>query len=87
VLDSTGRGRLLKYDPATGRVDTLLCGLHFANGVQFIDTDRTILLVVETTRVRILRVDISKLELDQTGTVASLMVSVKKVRSGSPMCY
>ena len=57
IMDGAPRGRLLRYDGATGRVEPVLCGLHFANGVQLLDGGRA-LLVVESTRFRILRVDL-----------------------------
>ena len=73
-MDGAGRGRLLKYDPNTGNVTTLLCGLHFANGLQFIGPDRSTLFIVETTRLRIIKVDMAKLEADQAAGALALKV-------------
>lgn len=39
-----------------GRIEVILCGLHFANGVQFSNGGRE-LLVAETTRFRVIRID------------------------------
>lgn len=59
LLDAAPRGRLLRYDSRTGKLSTLLCGLHFPNGVQLLsDTE---LLVVESARFRILKVNLPKL--------------------------
>jgi len=57
---------LLKYNPTTGEFKTLLCGLHFGNGVQLLGPDQTTLLVAETTRFRIRKVDLPKLEEETT---------------------
>jgi len=58
ILDGAARGRLLVYYPITGRVHTLLCGLHFPNGVQLINNEK-VLLLVESMRFRILRLDLA----------------------------
>lgn len=52
LLESAGNGRLLRYDPANGRVETLVDGLHFANGVA-VAPDASFVLVVETGRYRV----------------------------------
>jgi sugar lactone lactonase YvrE len=67
VLDGAGRGRLLRWDPASGALETLLCGLHFPNGVQLLhqepgpEGEGESLLVVESSRFRILKVDLQAL--------------------------
>lgn len=43
-----------------GRIEVLLCGLHFPNGVQF-TAGGNVLLVAETTRFRILKISMSAL--------------------------
>ncbi len=57
IVDGAPRGRLLRYDGATGALEPMVCGLHFANGVQLLEGGRS-LLVVESTRFRILKVDL-----------------------------
>ena len=54
VLEARPHGRLLMYDPVTGRTEELLDGLYFANGVAVSRGDRFI-LVAETFRYRIRR--------------------------------
>ncbi len=54
MLESAGNGRLLRYDPANGRIETLVDGLFFANGVA-VAPDASFVLVVETTRHRVLK--------------------------------
>lgn len=55
LMEHGGHGRLLKYDPATRAVGTVLDGLQFANGVA-LRRDGRALLVVETGSYRVLKV-------------------------------
>jgi hypothetical protein len=57
IVDGAPRGRLLRYDGASGGVEPVICGLHFANGVQLLGQGSSV-LVVESTRFRILKVDL-----------------------------
>jgi len=54
ILEHGGHGRLMKYDPASGRVTILLGGLQFANGVA-VSADEAYVLVTETGSYRVLR--------------------------------
>jgi sugar lactone lactonase YvrE len=54
LLEGRPHGRLLRYESATGRVEVLLRGLHFANGVA-LSRDEAFVLVSETYRYRIVR--------------------------------
>lgn len=54
LLEARPHGRLLKYDPATRQVTTLLDGLYFANGVALSQAEDFV-LVNETYRYRITR--------------------------------
>jgi len=54
VMEHGPNGRLLAYDPASGRTDVLLRDLHFPNGVAVGPQD-DYLLVNETTKYRVLR--------------------------------
>jgi len=54
IFEHGAHGRLLVYDPHTGRVKTLLNGLNFANGVA-LSHDKTYVLVNETGNYRIIR--------------------------------
>lgn len=54
LLESAGNGRLLRYDPANGEVETLVDALQFANGVA-VAPDASFVLVVETGRYRVLK--------------------------------
>lgn len=47
LMEHGGNGRVLKYDPATGRTTTLVKGLQFANGVALAN-DGSFLLIAET---------------------------------------
>jgi sugar lactone lactonase YvrE len=53
-LEARGNGALIVYDPATGKSNILLKGLHFANGV-VLSEDESYLLVSETTLLRIIK--------------------------------
>lgn len=54
LMEHGGHGRLLVYDPATGKTKTLLDGLNFANGVA-VSPDQTYVLINETGNYRVLR--------------------------------
>jgi sugar lactone lactonase YvrE len=54
IMEHSGNGRLLVYDPATQRASTLLGGLNFANGVA-VSADQSAVLVNETGMYRVLR--------------------------------
>ncbi|MED5609184.1 SMP-30/gluconolactonase/LRE family protein [Pseudomonas sp. JH-2] len=53
-LETRPHGRLLRYDPATGKAETLLKDLYFANGVA-LSANEDFVLVNETYRYRIAR--------------------------------
>lgn len=55
LMEHSGSGRLLMYDPATGVTSRIIGGLNFANGVA-LTHDESAVLVVETGSYRILRV-------------------------------
>ncbi|KAF8707132.1 hypothetical protein HU200_030372 [Digitaria exilis] len=54
VITGDKTGRLLKYDPKTNKVEVLVEGLAFANGLAM-STDGNYLLIAETTSGKILR--------------------------------
>ncbi|CAN6348982.1 unnamed protein product [Urochloa humidicola] len=54
VISGDSTGRLLKYDPKSNKVEVLVDGLAFANGLAM-STDGTYLLLAETTTGKILR--------------------------------
>jgi len=54
IMEHGGHGRLLVYDPATEKAETLLDGLNFANGVA-VSPDQTYVLVNETGSYRVTR--------------------------------
>mmetsp|Transcript_12384 Transcript_12384/g.18571 ORF Transcript_12384/g.18571 Transcript_12384/m.18571 type:complete len:445 (-) Transcript_12384:25-1359(-) len=57
IIEAGPRGRLLKYDPQKKTVETVLCGLHFPNGITELSRgNESSLLVVEMMRYRILEV-------------------------------
>eukprot|EP00611_Tribonema_gayanum_P020433 TRINITY_DN372_c1_g1_i1.p1 TRINITY_DN372_c1_g1~~TRINITY_DN372_c1_g1_i1.p1 ORF type:complete len:497 (-),score=188.54 TRINITY_DN372_c1_g1_i1:636-2126(-) len=62
ILDAAPRGRLLRFDPADGSLKTLLCGLHFANGV--VIRGGTTALIAESLRFRVLEVPLAALSAD-----------------------
>ncbi len=55
ALEGGAYGRLLRYRPTDGQVETVMDGLHFANGVA-VSGDGTYLLLTETLRSRVLKV-------------------------------
>lgn len=54
IIEHGGHGRLLVFDPASGRTSTVLDGLQFANGVALTPDEESV-LVVETGSYRVLR--------------------------------
>ncbi|MCY1277262.1 Strictosidine synthase [compost metagenome] len=54
LLEARPHGRLLRYDPASGKTETLLGDLYFGNGVA-LSKDEDFVLVNETYRYRIQR--------------------------------
>lgn len=54
INEHGGHGRLIVYDPATRKAETLLDGLNFANGVA-VSSDQTYVLVNETGAYRVVR--------------------------------
>lgn len=54
VLEHGGHGRLIKYDPASGKTTVLLSGLQFANGVT-VGPDDAYVLVNETGNYDVVR--------------------------------
>lgn len=54
INEHGAHGRLLVYDPATGKAKTLLDGLNFANGVA-VSPDQAYILLSETGSYRIIR--------------------------------
>ena len=53
-FEHAGTGRLLRHDPATGITETLVDGLHFANGVA-VGPNGDYVLVTETGRYQVTR--------------------------------
>ena len=54
LLEARPRGRLLRLDPASGKVDVLVDGLFFANGVA-LAANESFVVVAETYRYRLMR--------------------------------
>ena len=62
VIDGAPRGRLLAFNRKTSSLHVLLCGLHFPNGLlKFKES----LLMVESARFRVLKVDARQLLEEQ----------------------
>ncbi|MDH6284737.1 SMP-30/gluconolactonase/LRE family protein [Prescottella agglutinans] len=58
LLEHSGTGRLLRFDPRTGEMDLLADGLQFANGVG-LSSDESYVIVAETGSYRIQRVELT----------------------------
>ena len=54
IMEHGGHGRILKYDPNTGRTEEVLSGLQFANGIE-VSPDSDYLLFIETGKYRVLK--------------------------------
>lgn len=58
IVEARPHGRLCSYDPLSGEVVEMVSNLHFANGVA-VDPGGEFLLVNETSRYRVLKVDLA----------------------------
>ncbi len=58
IIEHGGHGRLLAWDPRTGRASVLTAGLQFANGVAMTPDERAV-LVCETGAYRIVRIEVA----------------------------
>jgi sugar lactone lactonase YvrE len=58
VIEHGGHGRLIEWDPATGRATVVRAGLNFANGVAMTPDEQAVLLC-ETGAYRIVRIDVA----------------------------
>ncbi|MEV4744721.1 SMP-30/gluconolactonase/LRE family protein [Streptomyces sp. NPDC049555] len=58
LLEHSGTGRLIRYEPGRGRAEVVLDGLHFANGVAPA-ADGSFLVVAETGAYRLMRLWLS----------------------------
>ena len=72
LMEHGGHGRLLMYNPATGKAKTLLDGLNFANGVA-VSHDQNSVLVNETGSYRVVRLWIAG---SKKGKVETLIASL-----------
>ncbi|MDH4374907.1 MAG: SMP-30/gluconolactonase/LRE family protein [Ramlibacter sp.] len=63
IIEQRGSGRVLVYDPVTRRTEVIARGLVFANGIVVTQDGRS-LLVVETGRYRVWRIDLAARNLD-----------------------
>ena len=69
ILEMKPTGGLYKYDPVSKEIKTLIDGTYFGNGV-VISQDESFLLIVETTKYRILKY---WLKGNQTGKTETFM--------------
>ena len=70
LLEHQPNGRLLAFDPKTGKARTLLKGIYFANGVA-VSPDQSFVLVAETGKYRVLRIWLSGTKAAQGATSGS----------------
>lgn len=63
IIEQSATGRILEFDPASGATRIVARGLSFANGVA-LTADEQALIVVETGRYRVWKIDIAARELD-----------------------
>ncbi|QGN49095.1 strictosidine synthase [Micromonospora sp. WMMC415] len=57
LLEHRPNGRVLAYDPGSGRTEVVCSGLHFPNGIA-LTPDESALMLVETATHRLVRVDL-----------------------------
>lgn len=92
VLDGAARGRLFAFDVTKKQLTVLACGLHFPNGIQFQPsaTNSESLLVVDSTRFRILKVNIAQVKtsnelIQSCDEYGSVYQHLKQAKTMSPI--
>lgn len=68
IVEHSGDGRLLVYDPAKGRCEKVLDGLQFPNGVA-VAPDQSFVAIVETSAYRVLKYHLTGPEAGQTSVL------------------
>jgi sugar lactone lactonase YvrE len=66
ILEQASTGRVLEFDPASGRTRVVASGLSFANGVA-LSQDEKYLFVNETGKYRVWKIDVSAQGVDVRG--------------------
>lgn len=66
ILEQSSTGRILEFDPAAKVTRVVARGLSFANGIA-LTTDEKSLLVAETGKYRIWKIDVAAADLDLLG--------------------
>lgn len=72
LMEHGPNGRILKYDPQSGRSDVIYSGLSFANGVALAD-DESYLLIAETGTYSVLKLWLTGIRAGELETVTSNM--------------
>ncbi|UXI70143.1 SMP-30/gluconolactonase/LRE family protein [Tahibacter amnicola] len=75
IVEQSGSGRVIEYDPATKAARIVVHGLNFANGIA-LTRDQAHLLVVEMARYRVWKigVDADQLDIRQATPQASVLL-------------
>lgn len=73
ILEQSASGRILEYDPATGRTRIVAKGLSFANGVA-LSQDEQSLFVNETGKYRVWKISVTASNLDVNQSQAGATV-------------
>jgi sugar lactone lactonase YvrE len=71
ILEQASTGRVLEFDPASGRTRVVASGLSFANGVA-LSQDEKHLFVNETGKYRVWKIDVSAQAVDVRGLDAKM---------------
>jgi sugar lactone lactonase YvrE len=73
VFEQSATGRVLEYDPAARAVRVVARGLSFANGIA-LSGDEQSLIVCESARYRIWKIDVNASQIDVAGRSAQAVV-------------
>ena len=82
LLEHRPNGRVLAYDPATGRTDVVAEGFYFPNGVA-LTPDEDALLVCETVSHRLLRLSLPGGEVRDLGDLPAYPDNMSSVGDGT----
>nr|GMD90846.1 protein STRICTOSIDINE SYNTHASE-LIKE 13 [Ipomoea batatas]GME07889.1 protein STRICTOSIDINE SYNTHASE-LIKE 13 [Ipomoea batatas] len=86
MLEGEATGRLLRYDPPTGKTHVVLDSLAFPNGVQFSE-DHSFLLFTETTNCRLMKYWLEGPKSGRTEVIANLPGFPDNVRANEKGQY
>ena len=82
LLEHRPNGRVLAYDPASGKTDVVASGFHFPNGVA-LSPDEGTLMLCETVAHRLLKIRLSTAAVEDLGDLPAYPDNMSSVGDGT----